>query len=79
MVEGGQRVISSFLTHEPPVVQCVIITIAPCIVGSDGVGVTSGDSEVRVLFLGSYGFPLCVYLACVDTTPPDETSSTHQN
>ena len=57
MVEGGQRVISSFLAHEPPVVQCVIITIAPCIVGSDGVGVTSADTEVRVLLLGFFDFP----------------------
>ena len=48
MVEGGQRIISSFLSYEPPIVQCVIITIAPCIVGSDGVGVTSGNSEVRI-------------------------------
>ena len=56
MVEGGQRVISSFLSHKPPVVQSVIITIAPCIVGSDGVGVTSGDSEVRILLLGFFGF-----------------------
>ena len=50
MVEGGQKVISSFLAHEPPVVQCVIITIAPCIVGSDGVGVTSGNPEVRIVY-----------------------------
>jgi len=61
MVEGGQRVISSFLTHEPPIVQSVIITIAPCIVGSDGVGVTSGDSEVRIPFKNYWFAPLGIY------------------
>jgi len=49
MVEGGHRIISSFFAHEPPIVQSVIITIAPCIVGSGGVGVTSGNSETKRL------------------------------
>jgi len=39
MVEGGSRVISSFLTCPKNVVDLVIITIAPVMVGEDGVGV----------------------------------------
>lgn len=51
MVEGGQKVISSFLTACPAVVDSVIITIAPIIVGDNGVGVVSDlESEVRAPF-----------------------------
>ncbi|KIJ54316.1 hypothetical protein M422DRAFT_64394 [Sphaerobolus stellatus SS14] len=43
MVEGGQRVIGSFLCHQDsaskPVVDVVIVTVAPTLVGEAGVGV----------------------------------------
>jgi 2,5-diamino-6-(ribosylamino)-4(3H)-pyrimidinone 5'-phosphate reductase len=37
MVEGGARVIESFLAH-PSVVSRVVVTIAPVFVGQSGVG-----------------------------------------
>ena len=44
MVEGGQRVISSFMAarqveDDQPVVDVVIVTVAPTLVGGDGIGV----------------------------------------
>lgn len=53
MVEGGQQVISSFLSHrEPstsvPVVDTLIVTVAPTLVGPSGVGVTV-ENDVQVL------------------------------
>jgi 2,5-diamino-6-(ribosylamino)-4(3H)-pyrimidinone 5'-phosphate reductase len=50
MVEGGQRIISSLLATSPPLVDLVIITIAPMLVGSDGTGVTE-DDQVSVSLL----------------------------
>lgn len=45
MVEGGQRIISSLLSLSPPVVDIVVVTIAPMFVGSDGTGVTEANQE----------------------------------
>jgi riboflavin biosynthesis pyrimidine reductase len=52
MVEGGQRIISSFLSHldseTQHVVDILIVTIAPTFVGAAGVGAFSqGFSSVR--------------------------------
>lgn len=47
MVEGGSRVISSFLTCPKNVVDVVIITVAPVLVGEDGVGVAVAVSSAR--------------------------------
>jgi hypothetical protein len=52
MVEGGQRIISSFLTHlnadNKPVIDVLIITVAPILIGGAGIGVLSqGLSAVR--------------------------------
>jgi len=54
MVEGGQRVIGSFLCHEDssskPVVDVLIVTVAPTLVGQAGVGVLpKGLEKVRFL------------------------------
>ena len=52
MVEGGQRIISSFLSHldaehKKPVVDVLIITVAPTLVGAAGIGMLSqGPSAV---------------------------------
>ncbi|KAF8591946.1 dihydrofolate reductase [Ramaria rubella] len=56
MVEGGQRIISSFLSHvdkdAKPVVDIVIVTVAPTLVGTAGIGILSeGSSIVRVPML----------------------------
>lgn len=45
MVEGGQQIISSFL-REPSLIDTIIITVAPVLVGKDGVGAI-GENEVR--------------------------------
>ncbi|KDQ15744.1 hypothetical protein BOTBODRAFT_108453 [Botryobasidium botryosum FD-172 SS1] len=47
MVEGGQRVISSFLAHSPPLMDMLVVTVAPVIVGAAGVGALQ-DEQVRV-------------------------------
>jgi 2,5-diamino-6-(ribosylamino)-4(3H)-pyrimidinone 5'-phosphate reductase len=51
MVEGGQRVISSFLSASPVLVDILIITIAPILVGQAGVEALSPDSKVFALVL----------------------------
>ena len=38
MVEGGARIIESFFTVPEKIVDALIITVAPILVGSDGVG-----------------------------------------
>ena len=45
MVEGGQRVISTLLAISPPVVDTVIVTVAPLFVGKDGTGVTEANQD----------------------------------
>jgi 2,5-diamino-6-(ribosylamino)-4(3H)-pyrimidinone 5'-phosphate reductase len=45
MVEGGQRVISSFLSVDPALVDVVIVTIAPMLVGHGGVEALNEDSK----------------------------------
>lgn len=65
MVEGGSRVISSFLTCPKNVVDIVIITVAPVLVGEDGVGVAVAVSSARKLIssrgaLADVGFVLVV-------------------
>ncbi|KAB5589189.1 hypothetical protein CTheo_7364 [Ceratobasidium theobromae] len=51
MIEGGQRVISSMLTGRhtdgSPLVDALIITVAPSLIGSDGVGVLQQGRKVR--------------------------------
>ncbi|CAE6450162.1 unnamed protein product [Rhizoctonia solani] len=51
MVEGGQRVISSMLTGRhvdgSPLVDALIITVAPNLIGFDGVGVLQQGKKVR--------------------------------
>jgi 2,5-diamino-6-(ribosylamino)-4(3H)-pyrimidinone 5'-phosphate reductase len=52
MVEGGQRVISSFLSHRDAEAECVvdvlIVTVAATLVGAQGIGVLNqGFSSVR--------------------------------
>lgn len=52
MVEGGASVIGTFMSQasqpcypgESPVVDTLIITVAPTLVGSDGMGYTVGNS-----------------------------------
>jgi 2,5-diamino-6-(ribosylamino)-4(3H)-pyrimidinone 5'-phosphate reductase len=46
MVEGGARVIESFLAF-PKVINTIIITVAPKFVGSKGVGYVGAD-QVRL-------------------------------
>ncbi|KAG8900698.1 2,5-diamino-6-(ribosylamino)-4(3H)-pyrimidinone 5'-phosphate reductase [Tulasnella sp. 403] len=45
MVEGGQRVISTLLSHQSPVFDCLIVTVAPLLVGAAGVGAIA-DGQV---------------------------------
>ena len=50
MVEGGQRVISSFMAareveDDQPVVDVVIVTVAPTLVGADGIGVALEEAK----------------------------------
>ncbi|KZS92883.1 bacterial bifunctional deaminase-reductase [Sistotremastrum niveocremeum HHB9708] len=45
MVEGGRQIISSFLCHKPLVVDILIVTVAPTLVGSSGVGATLENLE----------------------------------
>ncbi|KAH7102681.1 bacterial bifunctional deaminase-reductase [Auriculariales sp. MPI-PUGE-AT-0066] len=48
MVEGGQRVISSFM-RSAALVDVVIVTVAPTLVGPDGVGVsTEGTTPLKL-------------------------------
>jgi riboflavin biosynthesis pyrimidine reductase len=54
MIEGGSRVLSSFLRSPPrsdgsPVVDSVIITVAPMFIG-DGVGVVPKVSYLSILY-----------------------------
>jgi 2,5-diamino-6-(ribosylamino)-4(3H)-pyrimidinone 5'-phosphate reductase len=54
MIEGGSRVLSSFLRSPPrsdgsPVVDSVIITVAPMLIG-DGVGVVPKVICFRMLY-----------------------------
>jgi 2,5-diamino-6-(ribosylamino)-4(3H)-pyrimidinone 5'-phosphate reductase len=44
MVEGGARVIRSFLSEH--LVDALIVTTAPVLVGSDGVGYSEGLEQV---------------------------------
>jgi 2,5-diamino-6-(ribosylamino)-4(3H)-pyrimidinone 5'-phosphate reductase len=46
MVEGGQRVISSFLSENPALVDILIVTVAPILVGQAGIEALSPDSKV---------------------------------
>lgn len=46
MVEGGAHVIKSFLA-EPNTVNTIIITIAPSLVGSEGVGYGSDLTSIQ--------------------------------
>lgn len=46
MVEGGQRVISSFLSWEPTLVDIAIVTVAPMFVGLNGVEALNPSSQV---------------------------------
>ena len=38
MVEGGARIVGSFLAAPKKIVDTLIITVSPILVGSDGVG-----------------------------------------
>ena len=49
MVEGGARIIGSFLVSPEKIVDALIITVAPILVGSDGVGYLS-DSKKQASF-----------------------------
>ena len=60
MVEGGQRVISSFLSHQDaeanPVVDLLIVTVAPTFVGAAGVGaLCQGFNSVSCFRIESSG------------------------
>ena len=55
MVEGGAKIIQSFLTERQ--VDTIIVTIAPTLVGADGVGYESGLIEQVCLFLRLASFP----------------------
>ncbi|KAF8560125.1 bacterial bifunctional deaminase-reductase [Imleria badia] len=67
MVEGGASVINTFINQasqshgsgESPVVDTLIVTVAPTIVGDDGVGYTAGVSgdKLSVSDLGFLGMP----------------------
>jgi len=46
MVEGGQRVISSFLSAKPSLVDVLIVTVAPMLVGHAGIEALSCDSAI---------------------------------
>ena len=46
MVEGGAKVIASFLTQ--PVVDTIIVTVAPMFVGDGGIGYSVGDEADQV-------------------------------
>jgi hypothetical protein len=46
MVEGGSKIISSFLTCPKNVVDLVIVTVAPVLVGEDGKGVAVAVSPL---------------------------------
>jgi riboflavin biosynthesis pyrimidine reductase len=48
MVEGGQRVISSFLSANPSLVDVLVVTVAPMLVGHAGVEALSCDSAVSL-------------------------------
>lgn len=59
MVEGGAKVIQSFLKeqqvdhqgHTNPVVDAIIVTVAPMFVGGSGVGYETGlTAEVSCIF-----------------------------
>jgi 2,5-diamino-6-(ribosylamino)-4(3H)-pyrimidinone 5'-phosphate reductase len=56
MIEGGARIIGSFLQSAPEVVDSVILTIAPVIVGQEGTGYLSPGVDnvelVRTMQLG---------------------------
>jgi len=47
MVEGGARVIQSFLSER--LVDALIVTTAPVLVGGDGVGYSGGEEAVSGL------------------------------
>ena len=76
MVEGGARVIQSFLKETQPgldgkavpIVDNIIITIAPTLVGADGVGyecdLTTQVSFTSVLFVAECG----IFMGVVDGT-----------
>lgn len=46
MVEGGARVIQSFLSSNPSVIDTIIVTTAPGFIGRDGVGYGEGLDRV---------------------------------
>ena len=52
MVEGGQSIISSFLSV-PEVVDILIVTVAPCLVGESGLGVVGKGYVSRRLLCNS--------------------------
>lgn len=45
MVEGGSAVIASFLHASPPVVDRLVVTVAPTLVGEAGVPVTPTEQQ----------------------------------
>ncbi|CAE6441761.1 unnamed protein product [Rhizoctonia solani] len=69
MVEGGQRVISSMLTgrhtDESPLVDTLIITVSPSLIGSDGVGVLQQGRKLPSLkHIQSEQFGTDTVIAC---------------
>jgi 2,5-diamino-6-(ribosylamino)-4(3H)-pyrimidinone 5'-phosphate reductase len=57
MVEGGARIIGSFFASPEKIVDTLIITVAPVLVGSDGIGyqckhpiLELGDSKNQARF-----------------------------
>ncbi|CAE6502854.1 unnamed protein product [Rhizoctonia solani] len=69
MVEGGQRVISSMLTgrhtDESPLVDTLIITVAPSLIGFDGVGVLQQGRKLPSLkHIRSEQFGTDTVIAC---------------
>ena len=53
MVEGGARIIQSFLAESPnaSMIDTVIITVAPTFVGDDGVGYGANIASSSVSFV----------------------------
>ncbi|KAF8527380.1 bacterial bifunctional deaminase-reductase [Hysterangium stoloniferum] len=68
MVEGGQRVIASFLAQQDqdgiPAVDILIITVAPTLVGVAGVGVLPKDLIPKLEHLASTQFGCDTVIAC---------------
>jgi len=65
MVEGGQRVISSFLSTGPTLVDILIITVAPILVGQAGTEALNPDSTIPLLeHIESENFGRDTVMAC---------------